>query len=91
MAAMPCQFPAMPCHATSWLPPCPNQNGAPCRTMLRHAAHYMPRAPCLPAGRGGSCELMIGCIAKAASSELTVDEEEMSEVRWVSQEGAPWF
>ncbi|PRW58426.1 Nudix hydrolase chloroplastic [Chlorella sorokiniana] len=39
-----------------------------------------------PVGRGGSCELMIGCIAKAAGSELTVDLEEMSEVRWASRE-----
>ncbi|KAI7840059.1 hypothetical protein COHA_006190 [Chlorella ohadii] len=39
-----------------------------------------------PVGRGGSCELMIGCIAKAASSELRVDPEEMEEVRWVSRE-----
>lgn len=30
---------------------------------------------------------MIGCIAKAASSELAADLEEMSEVRWVSWEG----
>ena len=45
-------------------------------------------------GRGGSCELMIGCIAKAAGEPgaglpaLTVDEEEMEEVRWVSRAGA---
>jgi hypothetical protein len=38
-----------------------------------------------PAGRGGSCELMIGCIAKAKSDELHMDDSEMEEVRWVSK------
>ena len=38
-----------------------------------------------PAGRGGSCELMIGCIAKAKSDELHMDDSEMEEVRWVSR------
>ncbi len=71
----------MPCHAM------------PCHAMSLHAAmlphHALPsHALALhPAGRGGSCELMIGCIAKAASSELRVDPEEMEEVRWVSREG----
>ena len=35
----------------------------------------------LPAGRGGSCELMIGCVAKAESQQLNVDLDEMDEVR----------
>ena len=34
-----------------------------------------------PIGRGGSCELMIGCIGKALSDELRMDEGEMDEVR----------
>lgn len=34
-----------------------------------------------PIGRGGSCELMIGCLARAAGEELQVDPEEMEEVR----------
>ena len=34
-----------------------------------------------PIGRGGSCELMIGCIAKAKSDTVNVDEQEMDEVR----------
>lgn len=38
-----------------------------------------------PAGRGGSCELMIGCVAKAKSDELHIDDSEMEEVRWVSR------
>lgn len=38
------------------------------------------------AGRGGTCELMIGCIAKATSTTLHVDETEMDDVRWVSRE-----
>lgn len=41
-----------------------------------------------PAGRAGSCELMIGCVARAASHDITVDPEEMEEVRWVSRAGA---
>lgn len=37
------------------------------------------------AGRGGSCELMIGAIAKAKSDTLHMDDAEMDEVRWVSR------
>ena len=35
-----------------------------------------------PIGRGGSCELMIGCIGKALSDDLRMDEGEMDEVRY---------
>ena len=38
------------------------------------------------AGRGGTCELMIGCIAKATSDALHMDESEMDDVRWVSRD-----
>ena len=38
------------------------------------------------AGRGGTCELMIGCIAKAASDTLHMDQSEMDDVRWVSRD-----
>lgn len=34
-----------------------------------------------PIGRGGSCELMIGCIAKAKTDSLHQDEDEMDDVR----------
>ena len=34
-----------------------------------------------PIGRGGSCELMIGCIGKALDDELRMDEGEMDDVR----------
>lgn len=38
------------------------------------------------AGRGGSCELMIGCVAKADSDNLQVDQSEMEEVRWIPRD-----
>ncbi|KAL4859665.1 Peroxisomal NADH pyrophosphatase NUDT12 [Chlorella vulgaris] len=38
-----------------------------------------------PVGRGGSCELMVGCIARATATSITVDPVEMEEVRWVSK------
>lgn len=38
------------------------------------------------AGRGGTCELMIGCIAKATSNTLHMDESEMDDVRWVTRD-----
>lgn len=38
------------------------------------------------AGRGGSCELMIGCVAKATNDELHVDRSEMDEVRWIHRD-----
>ena len=37
------------------------------------------------AGRGGSCELMIGCIAQAKNDTVHMDDTEMEEVRWVSR------
>lgn len=36
-----------------------------------------------PIGRGGSCELMIGCIGKAVSDELGIDSDEMDDVRYL--------
>ena len=38
------------------------------------------------AGRGGSCELMIGCVGKADAEAIAMDESEMEDVRWVSRE-----
>ena len=38
-----------------------------------------------PLGRGGSHELMIGCIAQAISMELSIDHTEMAECRWVTR------
>lgn len=34
-----------------------------------------------PIGRGGSCELMIGCIAQAKTDIVHQDEDEMDDVR----------
>ena len=34
-----------------------------------------------PIGRGGSCELMVGCIAQALSDDLHMDSDEMDDVR----------
>lgn len=39
-----------------------------------------------PIGRGGSCELMIGCIAQAASEVIEIDPREMAECRWVGRD-----
>ncbi|GAB4818050.1 hypothetical protein N2152v2_005096 [Parachlorella kessleri] len=38
-----------------------------------------------PIGRGGSCELMIGCIAKAHSEDLSVDYNEMEDIQWMDR------
>jgi NAD+ diphosphatase len=35
-----------------------------------------------PIGRYGSCELMIGCIAKAKNYEVFVNTKEMEDVQW---------
>lgn len=42
-------------------------------------------------GRGGSCELMIGCIARARTTELHMDTEEMEDVRWVPRAGGSCY
>ncbi|BDA44335.1 Peroxisomal NADH pyrophosphatase NUDT12 [Coccomyxa sp. Obi] len=49
------------------------------------AVHILGSQP-WPVGRGGSCELMIGCVAKATSDELHVDKTEMDEVRWIQRD-----
>lgn len=39
-----------------------------------------------PIGRYGSCELMIGCIAKARSYEVLLNSSEMEDVQWYDRE-----
>lgn len=39
-----------------------------------------------PLGRGGGCELMIGCIAFAETYEIVITEEEVEDVRWFDLE-----
>ncbi|KFM25303.1 Nudix hydrolase 19, chloroplastic [Auxenochlorella protothecoides] len=39
-----------------------------------------------PIGRGGSCELMIGCVAKATSNDIDMDAAEMAIVQWLPRE-----
>eukprot|EP00636_Phaeomonas_parva_P011664 CAMPEP_0118865168 /NCGR_PEP_ID=MMETSP1163-20130328/9521_1 /TAXON_ID=124430 /ORGANISM="Phaeomonas parva, Strain CCMP2877" /LENGTH=388 /DNA_ID=CAMNT_0006799369 /DNA_START=175 /DNA_END=1341 /DNA_ORIENTATION=+ len=41
-----------------------------------------------PVGRGGTCELMLGCLAEALSTEINVDQSEMEDVRWFTREEA---
>ena len=39
-----------------------------------------------PLGRSGSCELMVGCFAKATTKALDVDANELNSAQWVSRE-----
>ena len=39
-----------------------------------------------PLGAAGHSELMIGCIARAETTEIDMDEDEMDDVRWFSKE-----
>eukprot|EP01041_Mallomonas_annulata_P006474 gene6474-13073_t len=41
-----------------------------------------------PIGRGGGCELMLGCVARANSWDINISETEMDDVRWFSREQA---
>jgi NADH pyrophosphatase NudC (nudix superfamily) len=41
-----------------------------------------------PIGRGGSCELMIGCIAYAKSLDIEIHDEAVADARWVTLEEA---
>eukprot|EP00884_Botryococcus_braunii_P011661 jgi/Botrbrau1/20496/Bobra.145_2s0054.2 len=52
--------------------------------LLWGPSHILGSQP-WPIGRAGSCELMIGCVAKAEEEELRPNLEEMAEVRWVSK------
>ena len=38
-----------------------------------------------PIGRSGSCELMIGCVARALTTDIAVNTTEMEDVRWFSR------
>jgi len=38
-----------------------------------------------PLGRGGGCELMLGCIAQAKSKTITIHDSEVEEVRWFTR------
>ena len=42
----------------------------------------------LHAGRAGTCEVMIGCMAKALDDQLHMNGDEMDAVRWVTREEA---
>jgi len=53
--------------------------------VLVHSVEILGSQP-WPIGRGGSCELMIGCIAKTRSETLHIDYSEMEECRWVEKE-----
>ena len=35
-----------------------------------------------PIGRGGGCELMLGCIAQASSNDIRIYDNDVAEVRW---------
>jgi NADH pyrophosphatase NudC (nudix superfamily) len=39
-----------------------------------------------PLGRGGGCELMLGCVAQATSWEINIHDQEVEEVRWFSRQ-----
>jgi NADH pyrophosphatase NudC (nudix superfamily) len=53
--------------------------------VIVHSVEILGSQP-WPIGRGGSCELMIGCIARTTSEILNVDFNEMAECRWVTKE-----
>jgi NAD+ diphosphatase len=38
-----------------------------------------------PIGRGGTCELMIGCIAEAITEDICIRDDEVEDVRWFSR------
>ena len=39
-----------------------------------------------PIGRGGGCEIMIGCVAVATTTDLVIQDSEVREVRWFSKD-----
>lgn len=41
-----------------------------------------------PIGRGGGCELMIGAMAQASTTDISIDPEEMKDARWFDREQA---
>ena len=41
-----------------------------------------------PIGRGGSCELMLGCIAYATTLDIEIHDDTVADVRWVTLEEA---
>lgn len=41
-----------------------------------------------PIGRGGVCEIMIGCLAYATDTTITIHDSEVNEVRWFTRDEA---
>lgn len=39
-----------------------------------------------PIGRAGSCELMVGCVAKACNKQIALDVSELEDAKWCSRE-----
>ena len=82
-------------RASPWPPstcsaPSPGPLARPVRALaLLCCARSTDWQPCCCAGRAGSCELMIGCVAQAASDQLKPDFDEMEDVRWVQP--AAWL
>lgn len=39
-----------------------------------------------PLGRGGGCELMLGCVAVAETENIQINDSDVEEVKWVSRD-----
>jgi NAD+ diphosphatase len=78
---------------SGYIEPCESVAEAVTREVHEESGIFVHRVSLIdsqpwPIGRGGSCELMLGCIAYARTWEIIITEEEVADVRWFSLEDA---
>jgi NAD+ diphosphatase len=78
---------------SGYIEPCESVAEAVTREVLEESGVFVDRVELIdsqpwPIGRGGSCELMLGCIAYARTWEIVITEEEVADVKWFSLEDA---
>jgi NAD+ diphosphatase len=78
---------------SGFIEPCESIEEAVCREVYEEAGVLVDltsiqihRSQPWPIGRGGGCELMIGCSATALTMELDPHDDDVREVKWFSRE-----
>jgi NADH pyrophosphatase NudC (nudix superfamily) len=78
---------------SGFIEPCESIEEALCREVTEEAGVTIDmksiqilRSQPWPIGRGGGCELMIGCCCVAVTTEIHPEDEDVREVRWFTRE-----
>mmetsp|Transcript_22632 Transcript_22632/g.33087 ORF Transcript_22632/g.33087 Transcript_22632/m.33087 type:complete len:406 (-) Transcript_22632:67-1284(-) len=76
---------------SGFVEPCESVQEAVCREVFEESGVFVDQSSVRivdsqpwPIGRGGGCELMIGCIAIASTTEINIGDCEVCSVKWFS-------